>query len=926
MDNSNEMAVPNSSEDEFLFSPPPAPNEEKPDVPFSALEEEIHRDQGSKWKNFFYHHRFILLAFGIPLAILLLILLIHQIFPFGSKTILRIDLYHQYAPFYQELYERLSNGQSLLYTFFSGLGTNFLGNFFNYLSNPFSLLILLFGEKYITEAIMLMVVLKCALSSASFCYYLKSSQKRQGYLAVAFSVLYAFCAYFVAYYWNIMWMDCMYLFPLIILGIERIVKEGKWKLYLFSLAAMMIFNYYIAFMICLFSIFYFFAYYFISRPDRKTGFRHFCASLWKYGSSSVFAALLAAFALFPMLAALTTSSATSGSFPQQLKVYFNVYEFFANLLPGIEPTIRSSADLVAPNIYCGAIVVLLIPLYIFSVKINLREKLIHLFLLFFMLFSFDINFLNYIWHAFHFPNDLPYRQSFIFSFLLLIMCYKVLVNIREYKIRHILLSGAACLVFVGCVAYFGQDNANIGTLIFSVVAIVMFTYAVSLLVTKRYRSQLVSVLCLLLVVIEATVQTACYWQSNQPKDSYYANYEEIRGIVDTLKTQDTGFYRVEKDQSKTRNDPSLYQYNGVSTFSSLANEGTSKALRKLGLFGNNINSYTYSPATPLINALVSLKYVMSETPLTDQKMYTELFQTEHYTVYENNYYLPVLFELSGDFHDLELASPNAFKNQTNLFYAMTKENSANEIFVSRIPDEIKMEDGSLDNPNTTGGIYYYRQKSGNEPKVTATILPQQTEHLFLYLTSSYVENITVTKQGVTKQHEVKRPNILDLGMCEKGEKIEIQFSVTSEDGGSFSLYVNALDYKAYEKVYQQLSGGKVNIISHSDTKITAEVEAEQAGVYFVSIPYEKAWKVFVDGQEVETSSVVTAFLSFRTGPGIHRVELVYHPQSLYWGGILSIGAFSLLSIFLIVQASWKRHRSRQRIQLKEAHSNNENYR
>ena len=58
---------------------------------------------------------------------------------------------------------------------------------------------------------------------------------KNNYYVSAFGVLYAFSAYFLAYYWNIMWLDGMIMLPLIVLGIERIFNKGDIKLYTLSM-------------------------------------------------------------------------------------------------------------------------------------------------------------------------------------------------------------------------------------------------------------------------------------------------------------------------------------------------------------------------------------------------------------------------------------------------------------------------------------------------------------------------------------------------------------------------------------------------------------------------------------------------------------------------------------------------------------------
>jgi uncharacterized membrane protein YfhO len=122
----------------------------------------------NKKKSFIAENQYIFLAFIATLGTMLIVFLCNGMVPFGDKTILRMDLYHQYGPLFAELYERVINGDSLIYSWTSGLGSCFLGNYFNYLSSPLGAVVLFFGHKNITEAIAVMILLKASLSASTF--------------------------------------------------------------------------------------------------------------------------------------------------------------------------------------------------------------------------------------------------------------------------------------------------------------------------------------------------------------------------------------------------------------------------------------------------------------------------------------------------------------------------------------------------------------------------------------------------------------------------------------------------------------------------------------------------------------------------------------------------------------------------------------
>ena len=93
---------------------------------------------------------------------------------------------------------------------------------------------------FAAEFITLSAVLKIGLSGLTMAYYLNKRQGRQGveaYTGAFIGGFYALSGWMAAYSWVVMWLDCIWLFPLIILGLERLVRENKGLLYCVSLSA-----------------------------------------------------------------------------------------------------------------------------------------------------------------------------------------------------------------------------------------------------------------------------------------------------------------------------------------------------------------------------------------------------------------------------------------------------------------------------------------------------------------------------------------------------------------------------------------------------------------------------------------------------------------------------------------------------------------
>ena len=53
---------------------------------------------------------------------------LQDVAPFGSKSLLTIDFFHQYGPMLGELVDRIRNGQNLVYSFYMGMGLRFLSS------------------------------------------------------------------------------------------------------------------------------------------------------------------------------------------------------------------------------------------------------------------------------------------------------------------------------------------------------------------------------------------------------------------------------------------------------------------------------------------------------------------------------------------------------------------------------------------------------------------------------------------------------------------------------------------------------------------------------------------------------------------------------------------------------------------------------
>ena len=885
----------------------------------------------SKLARFIDRNIYIILAFICSAVLMLLVYYCFEIIPFGNKTVLRMDLYHQYGPLFAELYDRITQLKSMLYSWNTGGGGAFLGNYYNYLSSPVGgLLVLLFGHENVPEAIGSMVLLKNALAAAAMAYYLKKTGGRNDFTVSAFGILYAFCGFFIAYYWNIMWIDAMYLLPLVVLGIERIINKQKATFYIVALAVSFFSNYYMSYMICIFSVLYFLVYYFSNysikevlptKPvyedengeiyDRKIDnvlYSRFVESGLLFTIGSFTAVGLAAVALLPTYFCLKTCSATSGTFPSDYEFYNSVFDFLANHLTSLEPTIRSSGDTVLPNVYCGVITVMLVPLYIFCDKIKAKERAAHIILLAVFFLGFNLNFANYIIHALHFPNDLPFRFSFIYSFLLLTIAYKALVNIRSFSTKALLGSGVATVLFAVLVQKLGMSNATEETIYLSIAFAVVYTVVLGLMKKKNYAQNAVSLLLMCCVFAEVAVCDTNHFVISQQKPNFVNGYSDFRELKEKLDTvEGTDKYRMELTDINTLMDASWFNYNGVSVFSSMAYEKSANLQHNLGLNSNYINSYIYDPQTPVYNAMMSLKYLVNnDGSLMNEQLFTEVAGNDSFTAYENNYYLPLAYCVSDEVEKWITTGTNPFDIQNDYW---TRATNAGDVF-EKIPAASAQTDNIRDGEELlTENFTYYKDLADMSGTIIIKYEIPEAQNVYLYADCTSADQIEVYgTNGLSKSQDPEDPYILDCGYFEQGEIMTVEIAIpANKESGYADIYAVGLNMDNFEYGYQKLAEASMDITEFEDTHIKGTVAVRANELVYTSINYDEGWEILVDGEKVQPVSIGDALIGIDAAPGTHTIEMTYKPKGLLIGGIISAGTLAaFIAVLVILHISKKK--------------------
>ena len=871
-----------------------------------------------------------LLSFLIPLAVMCGIFIINGVYPFGDESFMHSDMYHQYVPFLSEMQSKLKSGDSLFYSWNVGIGSNFLALYGYYMASPINWLVVLVPDQYLIEFMTWLVALKIGLCGFTFCFYLTRHFKTKSFALVPFAIFYALSGFLAAYNWNVMWLDCIVLFPLIAVGLEALVNEGKYKLYCISLALCILSNYYISIMVCIFLVLYFLLQLVCSHMSLK----NMGAAAVRFALFSLLAGGLAAVLLIPEYAALHLTDFSEFNFPDTLTFYFSFLDMIARHCMNVN--VETGLDH-WPNIYCGVAVFLLVPLYVMNTKISLREKAAHIGLLAFMLLSFSTNMLNFIWHGLNYPDSLPCRQSFLYIFLLLTLCARAVLNIRGCSLKA--LGGSFCLS-LGLILLFEKlmaDEEAYRTETFLLTALFLCLYGVFLYFYrsrktasegKRYGMCLLAVLTLTSVTVEAAVNTYTTSCSVTSRSSYLNNLDSYQTLVERTRERDTDFYRFEKTSRVTKNDGTLVGYPTASLFSSTSNGHVQDFYDKMGMSDSKV-FYCFDGATPLSSSLLGVRYVFSRSANEDPSLYTLIDQEGDIYLYECRYSLPLGFMISsGSGFSASAQTPEAsgsadasgsdvLQSGVSAQAGGTDESASEASLLDELLGDISDTrtdalERALDSEGATPLDTQNRmvQALGLEQNLftsvgafqeedgATTITADVSGHYYAYVGDTGVNSLKMESEGGNKSFsQVKYHYICDLGWHDTGDVI----SLTSEDSSSLNVSAYRLNYDVMDEVISILGEQTMTVDSYSSTHINGHINVSRAGELILSVAYEPGWTILVDGEEVQPGLFDDTFISLSLTEGEHTIEMQYRPAGLTIGIIVSLICLTVFVAIVVLE-------------------------
>ncbi len=844
-----------------------------------------------------YYHYW--LSFLLPILLFGGVFAINKVYPFGDHSILMADEFTQYIQFYNHFYNVFNGNGSLIYSWEAGMGLNFWGTFAYYLSSPLSFIVLLFDRSHIPEAFILIILIKIGLSGFLMNIYLSNVYKGEKLIKLTFSIMYSLIGFTTGYFFNIMWLDSICLLPLVLLGVEYLFNH-KPQLFILSLSLLFISNFYMAYIVGLFTFLYF-----LVRGIALAKLK--IKKVLMFMAGTMIAGGLSAFVTLPTYLLLKTNSYQSIEWRRMLDPQFGFFEFFTKLY-------NSSVNLFdLPNVFCGLLPLLLAPLFFINKQVKKKEKALYFFLLVILFLSLQISGLSFIWHAFSIPSGFNFRFSFVFSFVLIILSFK---SYRVFNIENV--SSLIKVYLVNVIILFlltklTPEMMSINKALINIFILSLFAFLLYLTAKWGKGNTFVSVLILFVVCLDMSLNAFqnfkllnSYPGYSIPRSAYNNNPPSFEKMIKELKDKDKGFYRLNSTVRVSPNDSLRYEYKGMTNFNTLSNGTLHQFMEQIG-YSSTLGSRSLAQNQGILtsDALFGFKYMISAQPV-NKYGYKEVKRDNDLYLYQNHFSLPIGFMLDKRQFAFNVREDNPFEKQNVL---LSPANKKENYFEQLEPSSIKYNNLNVSNQ---GNILFVKKvDQQQEGSIEMVFDVHGKRQLYTLLgagkgfegfneTSIYVNGKSL---GVYPTYHKER--VFDLGGFTNSKvTVKIVFAVPETQLTQQLFY--GLDILKFEKRVDQFRSESLHVTNWTETSVEGKIQVKKSNSLFLSIPYDKGWTVNVDGKS-QSLQQLGGFVGVDLERGTHTIKLSYLPQGFKIGCIISM--ISLFVLILLFVYLWKKSKT-----------------
>ena len=818
--------------------------------------------------------------------ILLIVFVYKDIFPFGKNTLIWGDMEDQVTAFLYHFYDSILGNKSMFFDFTTSLGINFVGVLGYYLISPFSLLVLLFGRNNIYLSISIIIALKIILASITSLYAIRKSFKNiPEYIGVLMATSYALCGFSIIMYQITAWADIVYLFPLLFLGLKKVLDGEKPTLYIVILSLGLIMCFYLNILLLIYIYIMALVYLYFYRKDKmKKG-------ILNLGLSTVISVLIASCVLIPSYMQIGESGRASFDINEVFNAKFNMM-----------------TDKVLLFITIGVPLGILLYYLIKNLKKNDKTTKYILVNLIIFLIPVLIEPVNKMLHLGSYAL-FPLRCSFIIYFFVIYGALYYLDKDKEvdsskghniiFTIVSLIYSGALIVTTVLNYSYFEHQVSNISignhydiTLIYLafIVASTLITY---LMLRNKGYSKFDFINLYMISIVTMTCMSFIYFGM-----SFRFNYINNRyDSMNDLYNENLDYYRVKSDYvGMVQNYGYVADVNTLDHFTSLTKRETMYALRRLGYSSYWVKTFS-TCGTLFTDAVLGNKYYISDYKINND-YYEFVKKIDNIYLYKNKLLISYGYLMD---HNEELDNDNnPSENINKLYYGLTGDNNIMNTY-DTVFDSENLEITEKD------GYHVYKFIDKNmRGKLHTSIHVSNEEVLYLYLfknidnniNKNILDNFNIYVNGILYKDKYPKDEyngLIELGTF-KDKDVTIDIEVLKEVAIK-DIIVTSLDLDKYEKfvtVYNQYTDVKYN-----KNKMIITYTGNQ-GTLFIPYIYNENFKVKVNNEDAELKRVFSDFIGVDVKNGLNEIEITYDYSYLY--KFIAFSIFIAIVTFILLKS------------------------
>ena len=846
--------------------------------------------------------------------------------------------------FRSTLLDFFKTGQINFFLWNLGTGFDMFGNLAYYIFGDFlSYFSVFVSQKYLYLYYYFLVFFRIYLIGISFLIYSKY-KKMNRFSSLVGALMYSFCS-FVLFagvrhpYFSL----AVALFPLLLLGIERYVSDGKWGFYVFLILFTAITNFYFAY--SMFLILAIYGVILVIYTYHSFGFKHVFFRLLRLLGYSILGLLLSSFILVPTIYSFFHSARSGG-----MEIFSYAPYYFRNFLPSLITMENGYWR------YFGVQSIILMTLPIF---LRNRKKYYPFFLMFCLLFiPLLFSQVGSIFMGFSYPNS---RWSYAVAFCFCFMTTLFLNEEHALKKEDFLWIGSFLFVYFFLIFVLKSTINRLFLFEFCLFFGYFLLFAFRGEFFKKFKSLhlfqgMIFLLlfgglyytCSFLYDVNGNNYSSQFVNFNRVNHMNSTNYEKTPDFTKALnfiKENDSSFYRISMDNNPHQNLALMKDYNSITYFYSIV----PSEFRDMSLALENrdfsINKeYSTFDYRSRINSLLGNKYYIFSGNTKLPYGYEKMNYNGTSKIYKNKYTLPfgVLYTDYISVEDFAKLSPIEKENSLMKFAALTKEDiasfsgnfhSVSLPLVKNLAYQVKK--------NSILEDHRVEIKSTSNNKLELTIPDFENSELYVSLSNlrytpySKEEKIQFELKGIKDKESQKndiakieykykdylptynyRVNakfdgrtvgegtqnvkvdayyfdnfdyVINLGYYEKNKKNVIELSFMNEGYYTFDdVSIVAVSMDDYPKEIENLRRSNYQVTEYGDGYMKGTVDAEENGILQFATTYSDGWNIYVDGEKVTSLVTNQYFLGAYLSKGSHEIELRYHTPWLKEGIVISI--------------------------------------